>query len=235
MSDRLSATSVLDVSSLEPYYNRLDVFVAFTDTGAFDLYGGVDENNRPRGVFSYPVNDVVGRKSRENSLYGRVFRYSLKDHDELDVFQYTNDKFDRDTEKLKEFFPNLEDFIDEQYMLIPGKIRKDTPFGRIWMLTYYVGMKISDSRSEIRDQWAFAFRVLGYNAIFDNRGSGIIDQGNNNAVLLVIDNIQTDIEDLEIVSTQESKKEINQRIATTIERFNSRTDVSNARNRIKKY
>lgn len=235
MSDRLSATSVLDVTELEPYYNRLDVFVAFTDTGAFDLYGGVDENNRPRGVFAYPVNDVVGRKSRENSLYGRVFRYSLKDHEELDVFQYTNDDFDRDAKTLKEFFPDYEEFIDKQYMLIPGKINKDTPFGRIWMLTYYVGMKISEGRSEIRDNWAFVFRVLGYSAIFDNRGSGIIDQGNNNAVLMVIDGIQTDIEDLEIVSTQESKKEINQRIATSIERFNNKTEVSNARRRIKKY
>ena len=231
MASRLSQASFIDTAQLEPYFNRLDVFVAFTDNGAYDLYGGIDENKRPVSVFAYPVNDVFGRKSKESSIYGRVFRFALKENEELDVFQYTNEKFDRDANELKKQFPNIEDFIDKEVALIPGKINVDNPFNRIWMLTFLVGLKLSEGKNT-REAWASMFKALGYSAIFDNAGTGVIDTDSQNAVLLVFD--QEQIEDLEILEIQKNKKEINQRIARSIARFNDKTAVSNARNRIKK-
>lgn len=230
---RLSATSVLDVGSLEPYYNRLDVFVSFTDDGEYDLTGKIDKNIRPDGIFAYPINDVVGRASREGTIYGRVFRHKTVVDGALNINQYRMDDFDKDKEKLEKLFPEKADDIDYLYTIVPGLLNADTAFARLWMLTYRVSL-IVGGRSQYKATWAVMMRALGYDSVIDKVGRGIISK-KRTPCLIVFDIKENNVEDLEVVSTQANKKEINSRIASYIARFNATTKVSNARNRIKKW
>ena len=231
---RFSVTSVLDVGELEPYYNRMDVFVSFTDDGLYDYTGAIDQNRRPEGIFAYPINNVVGRQSRETTLYGRVFRYKTVDNDTLEVVNYRIDDFERDARRLHDLYPDLSDEIDEHVMLAPGRLKSDSPFGRLWITSFYVALEFASGMSDIQFHWTRVLMDLGYTSFYDRRGMGIITSGND-PVLLVISDVSGDVEDLEIVSTQEHQKEQNAFVRDWVQRFNDRVEVSNARNRIKKW
>lgn len=234
MSRRFSVTSVLDVSELNKYYGRLDVYVSFTDDGDYDYFGGVDATIRPESVYGYPINDVVGRFTRESTLYGRVFRYKEKSREPLDVTQYRMDDYEIDYRKLVDLYPAYEDELDWIYSLVPGQLKIKNAFNHLWQLTFRLAAKQAKGITNIKKQWADIFIALGYDAILDKRGTGVIND-KRKAVLLVLGRDDTHIEDLEIVSTQEHKKELNQRIYRKIARFNRLTKVSNARNRIAKW
>ncbi len=231
---RFSVTSVLDVSSLEGYYGRLDVYASFTDDGEFDMYGAVDGNLRPYGVFAYMINDVVGRRSRESTLYARVFRYRERSKQPLNVQQYTMDDYELDYQKMLRMFPDHEEVLDEIYTLVPGQLSIKNAFAHIWQLTFRFAAKLSKGLKSIKETWAELFQKLEYDAVIDKRGTGIIDSDRKPCLIVLGDTAGQLIEDLEIVSTQVYKKEQNSRIYFKIARFNRLTAVANARNRIKK-
>lgn len=229
---RFSVTSVLDVGQLEGYYNRLDVYASFTDDGEYDYTGAVDGNIRPHSIFAYMINDVVGRYSRETTLYSRVFRYRDSGSSPLEVAKYRIDDYELDYQKLVKEFPDLEEELDEIYTLVPGQLTTKTGFAHLWQLTYRLAVVLSSSRSQLNKKWRDVFLILGYKSIIDKTTTGIISK-NRRPCIVVLD--ESGVEDLEIVSTQRYKKEQNTRMISKIVRFNSRTKVSNARNRIKKW
>lgn len=236
MSRRFSVTSVLDVSTLWGYYGRLDCYASFTDTGEYDRTGEIDRNIRPNGVLGYPINDVVGRYSRETTLYARVFRYRDDSSHILNPAQYSMDHYEMDVKKVMKAHPKLEEELDEIYTLVPGQIRIRNAFSHLWQFTYMVAVKLSGGASGVNKKWADVLMDLGYKAVLDKRGTGVMTTNRRPAILVLGQEYdhRRDIIDLEIVSTQKYKKEQNSRIANQIIRFNNLTRVANARNRIKK-
>lgn len=230
---RFSVASVLDVTSLNDYYSRLDVYASFTDTGDFDETGFIDQNIRPHGVFGYPINDVVGRISRESTLYAKVFRYRHSREKILQVTNYTFEDFKKDYVKLRLKLKGKDiEALDIAYAEVPSMVGSDNGFARYYLMTYLFAQKTASGRASIALRWARVIRLTGYMAINDSRGTGVISKKNRACIVIVGDNSR--IESLEIVSTQKHKKEQNIRIADRIVRYNASTKVSNARNRIKK-
>lgn len=228
---RFSATSVLDVASLDGYYGRMDVYVSFTDDGEYDMVGAIDGNIRPEGIFAYMVNDVVGRTSRESTLYAKVFRYKERSREPLKVQNYRMDDYELDYQKLVRLFPDHADTLDEIYTLVPGQLQIKNPFSHLWQLTFRFAAEMVKGLKNIKKFWTGLLLDLGYDAVIDKSGTGVISRKRKPCIVV----LETDVEDLEIVSTQKYKKEQNSRIHAKIARFNDLTKVSNARNRIKKW
>lgn len=229
MSRRFSATSVLDVGELQGYYNRLDVFVSFTDTGKYDYTGKVDRNIRPTGIFAYMINDVVGRISRESTLYGRVFRYKTVDRDAVSIDQYRMDDYESDVKKMERIIDDP-DIIDRAFVLTPSRVPQNSAFAHLWVFTYLVALWTS-SGSSYQNRWTEILTELGYSAFVDKRGTGIISKNRKPSIIIFDEN---GIEELEIVSTQKHKKDLSTYTTNWVTRHNNRTDVSNSRRRIKK-
>lgn len=237
MARRFSVNSVLDVSSLNGYYGRLDVFASFTDDGEYDLDARIDGNIRPHGVYGYMINDVVGRTSRETTLYARVFRYKTVSNDSLDVQKYTMDKYEEDYKRLLKKFPKWEEELDEIHTLVPGQLRTKNAFAHIWQLLFRFAAKLKRGIQAVKLMWGELFEVLGYEAVVDKRGTGVISANRKPCIVIFgkENNWKSDVEDLEIVSTQVYKQEQNTQMFQKIARFNESTKVANARRRIKKW
>lgn len=228
---RFSVTSVLDVSSLEGYYGRLDVYVSFTDDGEYDMDGSIDGNIRPEGIFGYMINDVVGRTSRESTLYAKVFRYKERSREPLNVQNYRMDDYELDYQKLVSMYPEHDELLDEIYTLVPGQLSIKNPFSHLWQLTFRFAASMVKGLKNIKKFWGEILKDIGYDAIIDKTGTGVISRKRKPCIVV----LEAEVEDLEIVSTQKYKKEQNTRIHAKIAKFNALTKVSNARRRIKKW
>lgn len=225
---RNSGPRDLDTNKLVPYYGVTYVFGSFTDNGDFELNKSLDDRlDRPRGILGYPVNDMVGRRVKTSAMYVRMFRYRYYNNDTLIVSQYNDTKLKKDYDKLISYFINDPEFI-EVLNTLNTRIDSDEPtaFGKIWELTRQI------SRIDRSLQWEQVFTaILGYDAIYDDRGLGKIVR-KRTVVLFVFD---TDpISTMEVIEILKDKPEQNSHIASKVARFNDRSDISNARRRVKK-
>lgn len=230
---RFSATGVLDTTPLMRYYNRRNVFVSFTDTGDF-IYD-IPKSDIGYGIISYPVNDVIGRKVNETTLYGRVFRLDYKNRPHLLVSQYRKAMLDADKNRIRSYITDARtsrefdgDFHQGQLDVIFSdasmKASDSGFFGQLWFIVNEI------AKNHHYDIEAYQlFIQLGYSVIYDDTGRGIITS-RRTPVLLMFD--ENEVQNLEIVSVQKFKKEQNSYMKFRINRFNNLTKVSNARRRI---
>lgn len=230
---RFSATGVLDTSNLMRYYNRRNIFVSFTDTGDF-IYD-LPNSDIKHGIVSYPVNDVIGRRARDTTLYGRVFRLDYKNTPHLLVSQYRQAMLESDKKRIRNFLTDVratrefdgefhQGQIDVIFSNASMKATDGGFFGQLWFIVNEISNNHHYDVSA--DQ---LFIQLGYSVIYDDTGRGVI-VSRNTPVLLMFD--ESEVQNLEITSIQKFKKEQNSYMKFRIDRFNSLTKVSNARRRI---
>lgn len=206
------------------YYGRIGVYVAFTDDGEYETKTSSYEMDRPDGVICHQVNDVVGRKVKSSAFYMNILRIQ-SNASILDVSNYRINQFWKDVDTLRDMDVELDIlnfYVDE----VVGDTKLRSPFDRIWALTEHLARMKSDYGRE----WQSILMYLGYDAVEDLRGSGVITLGREPVTLVLYhDRVITDID---ILHAQLHRTDPRKRTSDMVAR--KLKTLKNERNRIAK-
>lgn len=216
-------SSHLDLSDLRlMYYGRNAIYVAFTDNGEYELSTTSYEMDRPDGLICYEVNDVVGNKVKSSEFYFNILRLDKKNL--LNISSYTAGDLKKDISKLHSL--KIDQEILQFYL---DEVVKDTTiktnFERLWILTENIARIKSDYGSE----WASILMALGYSAISDTTGTGLLIVGRT-PVTICLD--MGTVTDIDILPAQKFRKDPRKRTQDMVTR--KLRLLRNTRNRVAK-
>lgn len=192
----------LDAFSM--YANKPNMFVTFTQLPKVGI-NPQSNYNTPIGVYSYPLEYILERAYQKGTIFGAapfasdakyVHLFQQTSRNILDVSRYGKSQFDLDIKKLLNYFKHDRDVFDfiqrttERHREIGSEMGGGFSYGRsLWYLIYdLVGRYKSNGRPTIEAS-KILYRVLGYDAVYDMDGKGIIHV--NEPTQAVHFNIQT--------------------------------------------
>jgi hypothetical protein len=217
------------IDTFSMYANKPNMFVTFTQLPKVGI-NPQSNYNTPIGVYSYPLKYVLERAYQKGTLFGAapfasdakyVHLFQQTSRNILDVSQYGKSQFEVDIRKLKNYFNHdwsVSNFISDtttRHREIGSEMGGGFSYGRsLWYLIYdLVGRYKSGGRPTI-EATKILFRVLGYDAVYDMDGKGIIHV--NEPTQAVHFNIQT----LRVVESFSNKEMGQDRIQARREMLN---------------
>jgi len=203
----------LDTFSM--YANKPNMFVTFTQLPKVGI--NPQSNFRtPIGVYSYPLEYVLEKAYQSGTIFGSapfasvskyVHLFQQTSRNVLDVSTYSRSQFEKDIKKLYNYFDNVigvdvRDFVNSTTSKYK-ELAHETGFSygkRLWYLIYILIDNFTNESRVTVEATKILFRVLGYDAVYDLDGKGVIHQ--NEPTQAVHFNIRT-IRVLETFSNKE--------------------------------
>jgi hypothetical protein len=168
------------ISALEPYKNKKGYFVHFTNVDKLG-FNPRTTHNTPQGVYAYPlkemwkniVKDKIPYMGRANYVF--LFKFNGR---YLNVSEYSKSDFDDDIEKLRKlgYENKIKDGFDN-WLIGSAKIsayKPDIPASVFMNFTRILSFTITENAGRFISIWTKILRDLGYDAILDLKGKGVI-------------------------------------------------------------
>lgn len=134
--------------------------------------------NTPNGVYSYPIDYVIGLFETSGSDFAtqRPFIYVIEPKGTVVVTnQYTDSQLATDIEKIKNHYQIDEYKMETIVDVGTNDASFDTPASKLWSITRRVSMHLSNGWEGYNmNKWSAVFRMLGYGGFFDALGQGIV-------------------------------------------------------------
>ena len=190
----------LDTFSM--YARNPNMFVTYTKLPKVGI-NPKSNYNTPIGIYSYPLEYILKRAYGNGSVFGAapfaseskyVHLFEQRSRNILDVSTYNNNDYNRDKQVLINYFSSISDEDSvrqaiQEYERSMNWHGRDTSGGKIiWFLIYNLMARFSRTRETI-EATKILYRVLGYDAVYDRDGRGVIHE--NEPTQAVHFNIQT--------------------------------------------
>jgi len=214
LNENMSFASVMELTDLRAlYYGRIDMYVSFTDDGDFRLSGYESGKlERPYGIKSYTVENVVGRKASSPDLYGIVFRRRGSGRYLSDIRSYSQERLNEDLELLDTLSYVDKDDLESAKAAVLFNPRMRRNFEKFWNIT----KRIADRKGQSGDKfWSRMLDDLGYSGFEDPSGLGIIGKRGE---LCSIWLDEKSVEMFDIVPIQKRRRDPRRRIRDKIDR-----------------
>lgn len=230
LEESFSQSAIMDVTELRLLYQgRIGIYVHFTDEGRYDDSVDSGDKNRPRGLLCYTVADVIGKKVKDPSFYGNIFRVQKNSNNKKfieDIRQYDSSDLKRDIEKIYEIGFIDNEVIDEIVNKVSNSTKFRNMFQRFW--------KITEMISATKGRYASAYwrRILydiGYLGFSDPSGTGTFTKKRNPVTLWLY---QKYIDELDIIPIQKKRNDPRSRVASWVNR--EVTKLQTKRNQVSK-
>lgn len=163
------------VKSLSPYRDQDDIYITFSNVlkvGIKPLY----LHETPIGVYTYPLKEIWSSVVSNTIPYAgdrplvHVLQSTLPVQD---VSDYTEAQYQQDREKLLEIFWTLPiaNKTERLFQAWETEAKIKIPAAKFWIVTRNMAIKMV-GRPTVK--WNALLRQLGYNALSDKHGTGLI-------------------------------------------------------------
>jgi hypothetical protein len=176
------------IDTFSMYANKPNMFVTFTQLPKVGI-NPQSNYNTPIGVYSYPLKYVLERAYQKGTLFGAapfasdakyVHLFQQTSRNIFDVSTYGKSQYETDVRKLYNYFNHDMDVINfatgtqRRHMEMAEEMGSFSYGRRMWYLIYdLIGRYKSGGRITI-EATRLLFRVLGYDAVYDLDGKGVI-------------------------------------------------------------
>lgn len=168
------------ISVLEPYKDKSMYFIHFTDIPKLGI-NPQQKYDTPMGIYSYPLKEIWNKlitdriPFRGDSKYVFLFKYTGDKY--LDVSKYNASNYKKDCEKI---YNIIKDRTNEDlwYKLLErAKVsaRKQKSSSYLMNLMNLL-VRYVNHTGKNNMLWNFIMRELGYDAVIDLKGGGVIHQ-----------------------------------------------------------
>lgn len=172
----------LDAFSM--YANKPNMFVTYTN----EFKVGINPNTRfdtPVGIYSYPLDYVLKKAYSKGSVFGAapfastakyVHLFQQTSRNIFDLTHYGRSQYELDKKKLVNYFSQKG--MDVEQKIYNIEVRHNDVGGmtyarRMWYMVYDLVGIYTTGKVSIETTRVF-YRVLGYDAVYDLDGKGII-------------------------------------------------------------
>ena len=178
------------IDTFSMYANKPNMFVTFTQLPKVGI-NPQSNYNTPIGVYSYPLKYVLERAYQKGSLFGAapfasdakyVHLFQQTSRNIFDVSTYGKSQYEMDVRKLYNYFDNIIGVDVRGVANDTASLHKEIAsemggfsYGRrMWNLIYKLIDYFTNGSKVTVEATRILFRVLGYDAVYDLDGKGVI-------------------------------------------------------------